>query len=59
MKLNFKGKMLKAMKRIGITKKQINVLPRNILITIHKSFVKLHPNYCDLIYDQPSNERFW
>ena len=59
MKLNFKGKMLKAMKRIGITKMQINVLPRNILITIYKSFVKLHPNYCDLIYGQPSNERFW
>ena len=46
------------MKGIGIIKKLSNVLPRKSLITIYKSFVRLHLDYSDLIYDQPNNESF-
>ena len=59
MKLNFKlhikEKILKTMKRIGIIKKPSNVLLRNSLITIYKSFVRPPLDYGDLIYDHPNN----
>ena len=34
------------------------ILPRHSLITIYKSFVRPHLDYCDIIYDQPNNESF-
>ena len=62
MKLNFKlhikEKISKAVKGICIIKKLSNVLPRKSLITIYKSFVGRHIDYCDFIYDQPNNESF-
>ena len=33
-----------------------NVLPRNVLLTIYKSFVRPHLDYCDILYHHPSNE---
>ena len=48
----------KANKGIGIIKKLLNTLPRNSLLTIYKSFIRLHLDYCDIIYDQPNNESF-
>ena len=33
-----------------------NVLPRNALLTIYKSFVRPHLDYGDIFYHQPNNE---
>ena len=33
-----------------------NVLPRNALLTIYKSFVRPHLDYGDILYHEPSNE---
>ena len=52
------AKISKANKGIGITKKLSNTLPRNSLLTLYKSFIRLHHGYCDIIYDQPNNESF-
>ena len=61
-KLNFnthiKEKIAKANNGIGIIHKLAHLLPRAPLITIYKSFVRLHIDYGDIIYDQPYNLRF-
>ena len=61
-KLNFnhhvKEKITKANKGIGVIKKLSNILPRDALFTIYKSFVRPHLDYGDIIYDQPQNESF-
>ena len=62
-KLNFnryvKEKITKANKVIGVIKKLSNILPRDALLTIYKSFVRPHLDYGDIIYDQPKNESFY
>ena len=45
-------------KGIGIIKRLSNTLPRNAFLTIYKSFIRPHLDYCDTIYYQPNNERF-
>ena len=50
--------MSKAIKSIGIIQKLSKARPRNSLITIYKSFVRLNLDYGDIIYDQPNNESF-
>ena len=50
--------ILKANKRIGIIQRLSNALPGNSLLTIYKSFIRPHLDYCDIIYDQPNNESF-
>ena len=59
-KLNFsnhiKENISKANKGIGILRKLYNVLPRNFLITIYKSFIRPHLDYGAIILDQPENE---
>ena len=61
-KLNFnhhvKEKITKANKGIVVIKKLSNILPRDALLTIYKSFVRLHLDYGDIMYDQPQNESF-
>ena len=61
-KLNFnhhvKENITKANKGIGVIKKLSNILPRDALLTIYKSFVRPHLDYGDIIYDQPQNESF-
>ena len=61
-KLNFsnhiKEKLSKTNKSIGILRKLYNVLPRNSLITIYKSFLRPHLDYGAIIFDQPENESF-
>ena len=61
-KLNFeselKGKCLKFNKSIGVIKKLQNILPRQALLTISKSFVRSHLDYGDIIYHQPKNKSF-
>ena len=44
-------KLSKANKGIGIIKKFSNTLPRNSLLTIYKSFIRLNLDYCDIIFD--------
>ena len=44
------------MKRIDVIKKLSNVLPVYSLITIYNSFVRLHLDYDDILYGQPSND---
>ena len=44
------------MEGIDIIKKLSKTLPRHALKTIHKSFVRPHLDYGDIIYDQPNNE---
>ena len=48
----------KANKGIGIIKRLSHILPRKYLITIYKSCIRPHLDYCDVIYDQPNNESF-
>ena len=35
-----------------------DILPRDSLVTIYKSFMRPHLDYGDVIYDQPSNDLF-
>ena len=61
-KFNFschiKVKISKAYRGIGVIKKIQNNLPRQSLLIIYKSFVRLHLDYEDVVYDQPHNETF-
>ena len=56
-KLNFNKheKTAQAKKEIGITRKLFNILVRNVLVTIYKSFVRAQIDYCCIDYDQPNN----
>ena len=51
-------KISKANKRIGIIKRLSHILPRKSFLTVYKSFIRPHLDYCDVIYDQPNNESF-
>ena len=61
-KLNFahhlNEKIAKANKGIGLIKRLHKYLPRKSLLTIYKSLIRPHLDYCDIIYDQPHNEAF-
>ena len=58
-KLNFKEhlkeKKSKAYKGIAVLRKLQNIIPRNSLLTIYKSFIRPHLDYGDIIYHQPNN----
>ena len=51
-------KLSNARKGVGILRKLYNLIPRSSLLTIYKSFIRPHLDYCDIIYDKPSNETF-
>ena len=53
---HIREKIAKVNKGIGIIRRLNNILSRPSLVTIYKSFVRHHLNYCDIIYDQPNNE---
>ena len=59
-KLNFNHhineKIAKANKVIGLICKLAHVLPRQLLITIYKCFIRPHLDYGDIIYGRPNNE---
>ena len=61
-KLNFNEhisiKLSQARKLVGSLRKLYYLIPRKSLMTIYKSFIRPHLDYCDLIYDKPSNESF-
>ena len=45
-------------KKIGLLHKLQNILPRELLITIYKSFIMSHLDYGDAIYDRAYNSSF-
>ena len=47
-------KISKENKGIGIIKRLSHILPRKSLLTIYKSLIRPHLDYCNVIYDQPS-----
>ena len=61
-KLNFNHhinvKISKANKGTGINKSLSHILTTKPLITIYKTFIRPHLDYCDVIYDQSNNEVF-
>ena len=61
-KLSFKnhldGKISQVYKSIGILRKLSFSLPRSSLLTIYKSFIRPHLDYCDVIYDNSHNVTF-
>ena len=42
-------------KIIGLIRRFSVCLPRKALLTIYKSLVRPHLNYCDILYDKTSN----
>ena len=48
----------KVNKTIGLRRKLHNILPRSALLIIYKSFIRLHLDYGDIIYDQAYNASF-
>ena len=48
----------KVNKTIGLLWKLQKTLPRPVLMTMYKTFVRLHLDYGDIIYDQAYNETF-
>ena len=48
----------KVNKIIGLLRKLQNILPRQSLITIYKSFIRPHLDYGDIIYDRAYNSSF-
>ena len=61
-KLNFEEHLKKVEskvnKTIDIVRKLQNVLPRSVLLTMCKSFIRPHLDYGDIIYDKVFNESF-
>ena len=51
--------MNKVNKTIGLLRKLKNILPREPLSTIYKSFARLHLDDGDVIYDQRHNNSFY
>ena len=49
--------MSKVDKNIGLLRK-LHVLPRPSLVTIYKAFIRPHPDYGNIIYDQAYKESF-
>ena len=50
--------MNKAYFGVGKIKRLRDILPRDSLVTIYKSFIRPHLDYGDVIYDQPNNDSF-
>ena len=57
-KKHVKDKLNKAYFGVGKIKRLRDILPRDSLVTIYKSFIKTHLDYGDVIYDQPNNDSF-
>ena len=57
-KKHVKDKLNKAYFGVGKIKRLRDILPRDSLVTIYKSFIRPHLDYGDVIYDQPNNDLF-
>ena len=49
--------MSKTYKDIAVLRKLQNIMSRNSLLTIYKSFIRPHLDYGDIIYHQPNSGR--
>ena len=52
---HLKEGMSKDYKGIAVLRKLQNIIPRNSLLTIYKSFIQPQLDYGDIIYQQPNN----
>ena len=43
---------------VGLLRRLSVNLPLNALLTIYKSFIRLHLDYGDILYDKPNNQNF-
>ena len=57
-KFHVDQKILKICKLIGLIRRLSVNVPRKALLTIYKSFIRLHLDYGDVSYDTPKNENF-
>ena len=48
----------KTMKEVGLLCKVQPILPQTFLLIIYTLFIRPHLDYCNVIYDQPTNESF-
>ena len=55
---HLKSVLNKVKKTIGLLRKFQQILPRQSLITIYKSFIQPHLDYGDIVYDRAFNESF-
>ena len=55
---HLKSVLNKVKETIGLLCKFQQILPRQSLITIYKSFIRPHLDYSDIIYDRAFNESF-
>ena len=56
--MHLKSVQNKVNKTIGLLRKLQDTLPRTLLITIFKSFIRPHLDYGDIIYDRAYNTSF-
>ena len=52
---HLKEKISKANSGILMIRKLYRYLPRSTLLTVYKSFIRPHLDYCDIIYHKPCN----
>ena len=61
-KLNYnthiKEKLRNVYKGICLIRNIFNKLPRQTLATIYKAIIRLHLDYCDIVYDKPDKKIF-
>ena len=53
-----KEKLRNVYKGICLIRNIFNKLPRQTLATIYKAIIRLHLDYCDIVYDKPDKEIF-
>ena len=56
--MHFKGKFPIANNGIVLLRKLRYYIPRKPLLSIYKTFLRPHVDYCDVIYDKPRKEIF-
>ena len=52
------NKIKKRYRMIGVIKRLSVNVPRKVLLTIYKSFIRPHLDYGDILYDKPGNQNF-
>ena len=59
LKMSFNPDPSKQAQEVNFSRKiRSNILPLSALLTIYCSFIRLHLDYGDVIYDQPEDELF-
>ena len=50
------NRLKKCNKLMGIMRRLSVNFPPSVLLTIYKSFIRSHLDYCDILHDKPDNE---